>query len=405
MSDHIYFHEVEVLTYPLFEYPPYDLVLATKMAEVMTRFDLDILHVHYAIPHSISAYLAKMMLTDRVVPFVTTLHGTDITLVGNDRSYLPITRFGIEQSDAVTAVSEYLRQSHDRRISNQRADEVVPNFVDCDVYGRSTDRATSAGSLPSHDEGILIHISNFRPVKRIEDVIEIFALVRKKTKAQAADGRRWSRTSEGRVAGEYTWCGRDVIFVGKQNDMSQLLSISDVLLLPSELESSVWWRWKQWPARFRLLRPVWVVFRKSCGTARTDFSMKLAMSERWPTACLQILQDPHLRANMGSRPRACHRDSPPARSFYSTKISTAAPSTSSNVATYSDPKVTNSGCRYKAGLEEQRFHQMAGTDRQTLQKLQILTWSNDVAETSDWKLNSRLSWQAWERPARGAKRW
>ena len=121
MNDHIYFHEVEVLSYPLFEYPPYDLVLATKMAEVMTRFDLDILHVHYAIPHSISAYLAKMMLTERVVPFVTTLHGTDITLVGNDRSYLPITRFGIEQSDAVTAVSEYLKQSHDSGISDPTA--------------------------------------------------------------------------------------------------------------------------------------------------------------------------------------------------------------------------------------------------------------------------------------------
>jgi len=108
MSDRIYFHEVEVLSYPLFEYPPYDLVLATKMTEVTHRFDLDVLHVHYAIPHSISAYLAKQM-SERPVPFVTTLHGTDITLVGNDRSYLPITRFGIEQSDGVTAVSEYLK--------------------------------------------------------------------------------------------------------------------------------------------------------------------------------------------------------------------------------------------------------------------------------------------------------
>ena len=128
MTDHIYFHEVEVLSYPLFEYPPYDLVLATKMAEVMTRFDLDILHVHYAIPHSISAYLAKMMLTDRVVPFVTTLHGTDITLVGNDRSYLPITRFGIEQSDAVTAVSEYLKQRTIQEFQIERPDRGRSEF-------------------------------------------------------------------------------------------------------------------------------------------------------------------------------------------------------------------------------------------------------------------------------------
>src|SRR5438067_8965146 len=179
MKDHVYFHEVEVLTYPLFEYPPYDLVLATKMAEVMTRFDLDILHVHYAIPHSISAYLAKMMLQDRVVPFVTTLHGTDITLVGNDRSYLPITRFGIEQSDAVTAVSEYLRQRTIQEFQIQRPVTVVPNFVDCNLYKPSADR-TLRKKFAADDEGILIHISNFRPVKRVEDVVGIFAHVRKK---------------------------------------------------------------------------------------------------------------------------------------------------------------------------------------------------------------------------------
>ena len=236
MTDHIYFHEVEVLAYPLFEYPPYDLVLATKMAEVMTRFDLDILHVHYAIPHSISAYLAKKMLTDRVVPFVTTLHGTDITLVGNDRSYLPITRFGIEQSDAVTAVSEYLKQRTIQEFQIKRNVEVVPNFVDCDVYGRAADRSLRK-KFAADDEGILIHISNFRPVKRVEDVIGIFALVRKQQKARllmVGDGpdrpkAEWLAHTHG-VAG-------DVMFVGKQNDMSQLLAISDILLLPSELES------------------------------------------------------------------------------------------------------------------------------------------------------------------------
>ena len=236
MKDHVYFHEVEVLTYPLFEYPPYDLVLATKMAEVMSRFDLDILHVHYAIPHSISAYLAKMMLRDRVVPFVTTLHGTDITLVGNDRSYLPITRFGIEQSDAVTAVSEYLRQRTIQEFQIQRPVTVVPNFVDCNVYGRATD-VSLRRKFAADDEPILIHISNFRPVKRIEDVVAIFALVRQKRKARllmVGDGpdrpkAEWLANTHG--------ISRDVLFVGKQNDMSELLAISDVLLLPSELES------------------------------------------------------------------------------------------------------------------------------------------------------------------------
>src|SRR5205807_8587957 len=167
MKDRVYFHEVEVLTYPLFEYPPYDLVLATKMAEVMTRFDLDILHVHYAIPHSISAYLAKMMLRERVVPFVTTLHGTDITLVGNDRSYLPITRFGIEQSDGVTAVSEYLKQRTIDEFKTTRPIEVIPNFVDCDVYDRADDPELRR-RFAKPEEAILIHISNFRPVKRVE---------------------------------------------------------------------------------------------------------------------------------------------------------------------------------------------------------------------------------------------
>ena len=236
MTDHVYFHEVEVLTYPLFEYPPYDLVLATKMAEVMTRFDLDILHVHYAIPHSISAYLAKMMLSDRVVPFVTTLHGTDVILVGNDRSYLPITRFGIEKSDAVTAVSEYLKQRTIQEFQIQRKVEVVPNFVDCNVYGRAVDRSLRK-KFAADDQGILIHISNFRPIKRVEDVIGIFALTVKQQKA------RLLMVGDGPERPKAEWLARqhgiadDVLFVGKQNEMSQLLAISDILLLPSELES------------------------------------------------------------------------------------------------------------------------------------------------------------------------
>src|SRR5689334_806590 len=236
MGDHVHFHEVEVLSYPLFEYPPYDLVLATKMAEVMSRYELDILHVHYAIPHSISAYLAKQMLRDRVVPFVTTLHGTDITLVGNDRSYLPITRFGIEQSDAVTAVSNYLKQRTIQEFQIERHVEVVPNFVDCDVYGPSHDRSFRT-KFASDDQGIMTHISNFRPVKRVEDVVGIFAAVRKSVNA------RLLMVGDGPDRPKAEWLARthgveeDVLFVGKQNDMSQILAVSDVLLLPSELES------------------------------------------------------------------------------------------------------------------------------------------------------------------------
>jgi N-acetyl-alpha-D-glucosaminyl L-malate synthase BshA len=236
VNERIHFHEVEVLSYPLFEYPPYDLVLATKMAEVIVRDDLDVLHVHYAIPHSISAYLAKTMLSDRKVPVVTTLHGTDITLVGNDRSYLPITRFGIDQSDAVTAVSEYLRQRTIDEFQTQRPITVVPNFVDCNVYRRATDTRLRS-RFAEADEGILIHISNFRPVKRVEDVIAIFAAARKQRRAKllmVGDGpdrpkAEWLAQTHG--------VAQDVLFLGKQNEMAPFLSVADILLLPSQDES------------------------------------------------------------------------------------------------------------------------------------------------------------------------
>lgn len=236
MSDRIHFHEVEVLSYPLFEYPPYDLVLATKMAEVVHRSELDILHVHYAIPHSISAFLAKKMSTDREVPFVTTLHGTDITLVGNDRSYLPITRFGIEQSDAVTAVSEYLKERTIQEFGTQQEIEVIPNFVNCDVFRKSSDSKYRA-RFAAEDERLLIHISNFRPLKRTSDVIELFSRLRKTHKAKllmVGDGpdrpnAEWLADVKG--------ISDDVLFLGKSSDMERLLSVSDILLLPSELES------------------------------------------------------------------------------------------------------------------------------------------------------------------------
>jgi L-malate glycosyltransferase len=314
MNERIYFHEVEVLSYPLFEYPPYDLVLATKMAEVMTRFELDILHVHYAIPHSISAYLAKMMLTERVVPFVTTLHGTDITLVGNDRSYLPITRFGIEQSDAVTAVSEYLKRRTIEEFQVQRDVSVVPNFVDCDIYGRSTD-ANLRRKFAAPDEGILIHISNFRPLKRVEDVIEIFSLVRKKKKAKllmVGDGperpkAEWLANTHGIAA--------DVLFLGKQNNMNEVLSISDILLLPSELESF------GLVALEAMACEVPVIATRVGGIPEvvrdgTDgFLFEVGSVPSMAEGCLRILGDAHLRASMGASARdRAHRE------FCSSKI-------------------------------------------------------------------------------------
>lgn len=235
LSERVHFHEVEVLAYPLFEHPHYELVLATKMAEVSSRFELDVLHVHYAIPHSISAFLAREM-SERRVPFVTTLHGTDITLVGNNRAYLPITRYGIAQSDAVTAVSHYLRERTVQEFGTSRPIEVIHNFVNCDVFKKTADPDFRL-RFADPDECLMIHISNFRPVKRVADVIEIFAAARRKCRAKllmVGDGpdrpnAEWLADKRGVAA--------DVHFAGKWDRMDKLLSVSDVLLLPSELES------------------------------------------------------------------------------------------------------------------------------------------------------------------------
>jgi N-acetyl-alpha-D-glucosaminyl L-malate synthase BshA len=235
-SERISFHEVEVTTYPLFDHPPYALALATKMAEVAESASLDLLHVHYAIPHSVSALLARMMVAPRRLPFITTLHGTDITLVGNDRSYLPITRFSIEQSDGVTAISSYLRDRTLREFEIKRPIEVIPNFVNCDLYKRSDDAKTRAKWAPN-GEPILMHLSNFRPVKRITDVVEIFALVREKIPAKLVmigDG-------PDRGAAEYVVrkkkLSKDVFFLGKQLTVQDKLGLADLFLLPSDEES------------------------------------------------------------------------------------------------------------------------------------------------------------------------
>ncbi|MGA8220965.1 MAG: N-acetyl-alpha-D-glucosaminyl L-malate synthase BshA [Candidatus Acidiferrales bacterium] len=235
-NERIYFHEVEVTTYPLFDHPPYTLALATKMIEVAEEASLDLLHVHYAIPHSVSALLARLMAAPRKLPFITTLHGTDITLVGNDRSYLPITRFSIEQSDGVTAISNYLRERTVKEFEIKRPIEVVPNFVNCDLYKRSDDEKLRAQWAPG-GEPILMHLSNFRPVKRTTDVVEIFALVRKKMPAKLVmmgDG-------PDRGAAEYivrkNCLTKDVFFLGKQDRVQEKLGLADLFLLPSDLES------------------------------------------------------------------------------------------------------------------------------------------------------------------------
>ncbi len=235
-SERIFFHEVEVTTYPLFDHPPYTLALAVKMFEVAEESKLDVLHVHYAIPHSVSALLARSMAAPRRLPFITTLHGTDITLVGSDRSYLPITRFSIEQSDGVTAISNYLKERTVREFEIRRPIEMIPNFVNCDLYCACKD-APLRQQWAHNGEPILMHLSNFRPVKRVTDVIEIFALVREKMKAKLVmigDGP--DRGAAEHLARQRK-ISRDVIFLGKQDRVQEKLGVADLFLLPSDLES------------------------------------------------------------------------------------------------------------------------------------------------------------------------
>lgn len=241
-NDGIFYHEVPVSNYPLFEFPPYDLALASRMAEVAEFYELDLLHVHYAIPHSVSALLARQMLAGRGrrLPFVTTLHGTDITLVGLDRSYLPITRYAIQESDGVTSISNYLREKTIADFSVDRPIEVITNFVNCDVYAPVTEeeeRARARSNLAKPDEALLMHLSNFRPVKRVVDVVKIFASVAREAPAQLV------LIGDGPDRSAAEWLAHDlgihtrVHFLGKQERVNELLPLADLLLMPSQLES------------------------------------------------------------------------------------------------------------------------------------------------------------------------
>jgi N-acetyl-alpha-D-glucosaminyl L-malate synthase BshA len=226
----ILYHEVEVSNYPLFQYPPYCLALASRMAEVAEQYQLDLLHVHYAIPHSVSAMLAKGILSaQRRLPFVTTLHGTDITLVGMDRSYYPITKYSIEQSDAVTSISEDLRRHTVEVFDVSKPIETIHNFVNAELYRPAVEREARPPRM--------IHLSNFRPVKRVTDCIRVLAEVRKRVDAElwmVGDGP--DRSAAERLAHDLGLI-RSVRFLGKRNDVPALLREADVLLMPSEMES------------------------------------------------------------------------------------------------------------------------------------------------------------------------
>ena len=232
----VYFHEVDTASYPPFPHAPYSLALASKMTEVARYHKLDLLHVHYAIPHAASAYLARQMLGKDAIGVLTTLHGTDITLVGQDPSLFPLTRFVIEQSDQVSAVSEFLRAETERVFKIERPIEVIGNFVDTSVF---VPRPDLRADNPLADPGIpiLMHASNFRPVKNIHRVVEIFAAVRARMPCRLAMVGDGPECNPAHRLARDLGIEEDVLFLGNQDSTEELLAMSDVLLLPSETES------------------------------------------------------------------------------------------------------------------------------------------------------------------------
>jgi N-acetyl-alpha-D-glucosaminyl L-malate synthase BshA len=237
LNDQVHFHEVEMMSYPLFEHQPYTLALSTKMMTVARAENLDLLHVHYAIPHSISAILARESLKPkRYLPVITTLHGTDITLVGADRSYLPITRYGLQQSDGVTAVSKFLKQATIETFDFDEI-EVIPNFI-CPNHYRRDDDLPLLKELAPTGEKLLVHVSNFRAVKRPADCVEILAKVLQKgIKARLVMVGDGPELSAVRHRARQLDVLEKTEFVGKQAKIADYLAVADVFLLPSEEES------------------------------------------------------------------------------------------------------------------------------------------------------------------------
>ncbi|HKL87946.1 MAG TPA: N-acetyl-alpha-D-glucosaminyl L-malate synthase BshA [Salinibacter sp.] len=239
VAGNIFFHEVNVQSYPLFDYPPYTLSLTSKMVDIAKHAGLDVLHVHYAIPHATSAVMARQILAGEglSVPIVTTLHGTDITLIGQDPSFAPVVTWSINESDGVTAVSNYLRQETYDHFEVSNGIEVIPNFIDTDRFYRQ-DKEHFKQALCPNGEKVIVHVSNFRPVKNTKQVVEIFARVRNEHSdvklLLVGDGpERVPTERKARDLGVYD----DIRFLGKQDPIEEILSIADVFLMPSESET------------------------------------------------------------------------------------------------------------------------------------------------------------------------
>jgi N-acetyl-alpha-D-glucosaminyl L-malate synthase BshA len=239
ISHDLHFHEVLMEEYPLFQYQPYELALSTKLVEVVSKFNLEILHVHYAIPHAYAAYMAKMMLKEKGINIkvVTTLHGTDITLVGSHPSYKTAVEFSINNSDVVTSVSESLKQDTLRLFKITNEIKVVHNFIDTEKYDRESLNECQRIAVAKPEERILTHISNFRPVKRIEDVIKIFHSVKKVISAKLLMVGEGPDKRKAELLVKKLGISDSVIFLGNSHEIEKILCYTDVFLLPSKSES------------------------------------------------------------------------------------------------------------------------------------------------------------------------
>ncbi|GJM30758.1 MAG: N-acetyl-alpha-D-glucosaminyl L-malate synthase BshA [Cyclobacteriaceae bacterium] len=237
-NENLYYHEVDIRTYPLFEYPPYELALASTLVNVIQYENLDLLHVHYAIPHASAAYMAKQILktSDREIPVITTLHGTDITLVGKDASYEPVVTFSINASDGITAVSRDLREDTFKHFKVTKDIEVIPNFIDLERFKKQKKDHFKTAICPD-GEKLIVHTSNFRKVKRVEDVVKIFSNIRQHIKAKlllVGDGPERSHIES--LSRDLDICD-DVRFLGKLEAVEEVLSVADLFVMPSEKES------------------------------------------------------------------------------------------------------------------------------------------------------------------------
>ena len=304
-TENLFYHEVYVPTYPLFQYPPYELALASKMVDIVRNQGLDVLHVHYAIPHASAAFMAKQILRAEgiQIPVVTTLHGTDITLVGKDASYEPVVTFSINQSDGVTAVSEYLRRETLAHFDVEREIEVIPNFIDTQRF-RRLPKDHFRQAITPNGEALLVHVSNFRAVKRTADTVETLAQLRAEGVAVklllVGDGPDRVPTEHlARKLGVY----EDIRFLGKQDPIEEILSIADVFLMPSGSETF------GLAALEAMACEVPVVSSDQGGLpelvvdGETGFLCPIGDVEAYTRAVRRILDDPDLHARMARAAR------------------------------------------------------------------------------------------------------